>query len=472
MYGTLAVPGEPAPANVNALKPTPFTPPRMSLEARCTEAANRLSSAEFLRIISDDDADGIAAAGVLTRALDRANVPFHLTLDRMNADDYQDLHAHDHVVLLDQGSGALNKLATHPGDVTILDHHIINGQAPHALHVNPHLEGYDGTSDCCTSTLAYLTALQLDDDNADSALLALAGMIGDRQDVPQLATVNKTLIERALERGTLTVTRAPPLDLTRPIGNALTTSVDPYLAGISGRARKANAFLEALHLDPDATPRELNDDETRRLTSAIVAHLAQHDVEGRELEKAANRRFTGTLAGRTVTASRLTAMLNASAREGTPGLGIALGHGDADAFTEAATLVEAYEEDLLKGLLTLEREPPTQRDAIQVFDAVDPDLVGAHCGLGMTYVFDKTKPTIGLKTSNGNIKISGRATQALVDAGLDLATALKDAANHAGGNGGGHPIAAGAMIPAKNKDAFVDRLDEIVGDQIHAPVQG
>lgn len=439
----------------------------MSLKRRCAEAANRLESSDFLRIVSDDDADGIAAAGVITAALDRAGVPFHLTLDRLHVDQYADLSAHDAVLLLDQGAGELDELARHPGEVTVLDHHVVDGRAPHALHVNPNLEGYDGTSECCTATLALLVALEMEPTNADLAPVAMAGMIGDRQHVPQLRSVNQDAIQRALDRGTLEAMRGLPFEPNQPLGEALATSVDPFLPSIAGRASEARSFLEALDIPPSATPAELSDEATRRLTSAIVAHLISHDVESRSCEEVAGRRYTGRVADRRITASRLAAMLDASAREETPSLGIAIAHGDVDAFDQADALVEAYEEDVLKGLLKLERDPPKRLDAIQVFEAIDPDLVGAHCGLGMTYLFDKSRPAFGLKTSNGNLKVSGRATQPLVDAGLDLADALRRAADAVGGNGGGHPIAAGAMVPLTERDAFLERVDEIVEAQLH-----
>jgi len=437
----------------------------MTLESRCAEAAERLTSAEFLRIFTDDDADGLAAAGVLTVALDRAGVPFHLTAERVPAEGYDQLEAHDALVLLDQGAGELDELSRHPGEVTVLDHHVVEGRAPHALHVNPHAEGYDGTNECCTSTLALLVALQMDPTNADLAPLACAGIVGDRQHVPEVTSVNANVLERAADRGTLTVERGPPFEPTRPLGEALTASVDPFVPGLSGRASEARAFLEGLGLDPGATPRGLDANEARRLVSGLVSHLIAHDVEPRACEEVAGQRFTGTVAGRTLTAGRLSAMLNALAREETPGVAIALAHGDAEALAEATQRVEAYQEDLLKGLLALERDPPEAREAIQVFDAVDPDLVGAHCGLGMTYLFDKARPTLGCKTSDGHLKVSARATQELVEDGVNLAEALSTAADEAGGAGGGHPIAAGARVPLAEREVLLARVDEIVGGQ-------
>jgi RecJ-like exonuclease len=438
----------------------------MSLEARCREAAKRLEDTDFLRIVSDDDADGIAAAGILTRALDRAAIPFHLTLDRLHVDEYRDLQSHDAVLLLDQGSGELDELANHPGTVIVLDHHQIEGRAPHALHVNAHKEGIDGTHDACTSAIALLTALELSPDNVDLAPIAMAGIVGDRQHVPELGEINSSIADRGTDEGSLSIVEGLDLPPREPLADALATSTDPYLPTIGGRASRAAGFLEELGFDADDRLVDLDEDARRRLASAIVAHLVKHEAEPDAVEHTAGQRYEGQVCGRRMSAGRLAAIFNACEREDEPSLGVAIAYGDREALRAGERHVERYRDSLLEGLVQLENDPPEARAAIQAFDAIDPELVGAHCGLGMTYLFDKTRPTFGLKSNNGNLKISGRATPQLVDAGVDLAEALAQAADEHDGNGGGHPIAAGAMIPADQRETFLARLDELVEAQL------
>jgi len=57
-----------------------------------------------------------------------------------------------------------------------------------------------------------------------------------------------------------------------------------------------------------------------------------------------------------------------------------------------------------------------------------------------------------------NIKLSGRA-----QTGYDLGTIFMKAAEFAGGSGGGHKPAAGAMVPASNIEKFKKKVAEIVG---------
>ena len=57
-----------------------------------------------------------------------------------------------------------------------------------------------------------------------------------------------------------------------------------------------------------------------------------------------------------------------------------------------------------------------------------------------------------------NIKLSGRA-----QTGYDLGTIFMKAAEFAGGSGGGHKPAAGAMVPASNIEKFRKKVAEMVG---------
>ena len=77
------------------------------------------------------------------------------------------------------------------------------------------------------------------------------------------------------------------------------------------------------------------------------------------------------------------------------------------------------------------------------------------------------KPVIGLSRLHNDIKVSGRATRYLVERGVNLGSALADASVNFGGQGGGHDIAAGAMIPYEAKDNFLHLVDQIVEHQLN-----
>jgi RecJ-like exonuclease len=80
---------------------------------------------------------------------------------------------------------------------------------------------------------------------------------------------------------------------------------------------------------------------------------------------------------------------------------------------------------------------------------------------------DKELPLIGFAfTENGDVKVSARATQSLVDRGLDLATVLTLAAKELNGVGGGHNIAAGATIPKGKEEEFLQIVEREIKLQL------
>jgi len=64
------------------------------------------------------------------------------------------------------------------------------------------------------------------------------------------------------------------------------------------------------------------------------------------------------------------------------------------------------------------------------------------------------------------VKVSARGTPSLTRQGLDLSAVMTEASRAVGGDGGGHDVAAGATIPRGEEEAFVEYVDDLVGEQL------
>ena len=94
--------------------------------------------------------------------------------------------------------------------------------------------------------------------------------------------------------------------------------------------------------------------------------------------------------------------------------------------------------------------------------------MGTIASIGLSVgLIDNSKPVLGLSRLHKDIKISGRTTRDMVNRGVDLGKALRDSSNNFGGQGGGHDIAAGAMIPYESKDNFLHIFDEMIEYQLN-----
>jgi RecJ-like exonuclease len=76
-------------------------------------------------------------------------------------------------------------------------------------------------------------------------------------------------------------------------------------------------------------------------------------------------------------------------------------------------------------------------------------------------------PLVGFaELEDGEIKASARATEELVEKGLNLSLAMKKAASALNGIGGGHNIAAGATIPKGKEEEFLNLLEKEIKTQL------
>jgi len=119
----------------------------------------------------------------------------------------------------------------------------------------------------------------------------------------------------------------------------------------------------------------------------------------------------------------------------------------------------------MTGMNAIMKEGLTKKRNIQYFYSTNPSLSGALCGITMQFVGDGDQPTIALSIHADNTRVSSRASFRILEKGVDLAIALREAAAAVGGVGGGHAVASGATIPKGSEEEFIQRLDELIGAQ-------
>ena len=209
----------------------------------------------FIHIFSHLDADGIAAAGIITKALWRLDARFQTRITQwIDEKIITEITAHKPqlVILTDFGSGYLDLLNQKiPNQkILILDHHqtVGNAENENFTHVNPHLHGLNGATDVSGAGVTYFAAKAISEENVDLSAVALVGALGDMQDKYEqrkLGGLNTLIVSDAVGAGLVRVEK----DLTffgretRPIHKTLASSTSPFIPGISGD--------EVLMLTPD-----------------------------------------------------------------------------------------------------------------------------------------------------------------------------------------------------------------------------
>ena len=165
--------------------------------------------------------------------------------------------------------------------------------------------------------------------------------------------------------------------------------------------------------------------------------------------------------------------MNSTARYGKCEVGLKVCLGDRDKWlAKARNLLLGHRQNLVVGLQFAKEEGIIKRDHLQFFHAgsgIRDTIVGIVANMLLNSEdVSCDLPLVGFADKeDGEIKVSARTTQELVERGLNLSLAMKKAAVTFDGVGGGHNIAAGATIPKGKEEEFLDILEKEIKSQLH-----
>lgn len=446
----------------------------------------------LIHVFSHLDADGVAAAGIIGRALFRLDARFRIQITQWIEDKIVGEILSEKpqlVVFTDLGSGYVDLLMEQLSSfkIVILDHHQIIGDVSESfVHVNPHLHGLDGARDISGSGVAYFAAKALDVVNVDLAPIAIVGALGDLQDKydqRMLCGLNGKIVEDALSAGLLTVEK----DLmffgreTRPIHRTLASTTSPFIPGISGEEDKSLAFLASLDIKPRdgekwRALRDLSENEKKRLCSALADYLLSKGL----------RFEVSNLIGHAYVLNReepwtplrdareFAVLLNGTGRMDRASLGVAVCMGDRGSALEAANKVlEDYRRSINKYLGWVMEKPERMKEFENIYvvygeSFINDKIVGAISSILSSGLPNPEKPLIAYANVEGEglAKISARTVDAMTNRGINLGNIMQVAAEKFKGKGGGHNVAAGAQVPVEEISGFIEYVNELVGKQL------
>jgi single-stranded DNA-specific DHH superfamily exonuclease len=422
-----------------------------NLISKAREGAEFIDSIknETIRIISHRDADGIAAAGIICSALFREKKDFRVSI--IGASDEID-YGNDPMIFCDIGGGRSEEIENFGKKVIICDHHLPNGNPSNAINMNAHLFGIDGMNEACGSSIALALTLGMDERNFDLSPLAIVGMIGDQQFLNQ--GYNGKIFEMAMKNGIVRIERKSKL--VGKVQESIESSIDPFFKDFSGKEGSSLKMLDQLGIELNLDMDEIDKGKKEELFSLLEEKLFNQGTKAKLIDNAPFNDKYGDLFD-------LASILDACGRMDRHGIGLAICFGDRNALKKGIGIRNEYKKKILDGLLKLEKGCEQMKN-IQYF-YIDGKISGIIANLGIKYILKK-KPVLAISRKNGKIDISARATRELVNRGVNLAVAMREAKKF-GGNGGGHPIAAGATIPIEKKEEFLKRIDDRIGGMIN-----
>ncbi len=468
-------------------------------ESAAKRAADGLLTARSATVIAHIDADGVSAASIAKRMLERAGIAATVRfVKKLDEDEVKRSNSapSDAIWFVDLGSSYFSKFE-HPV-VCVTDHHIpetprssrrpgqndLGSFVDDGLHVNPHLFGIDGSTDISGAGTTYTVAKHLAKDNVDLLPLAIVGAVGDLQDSAQcrLKGLNRALVESGVGSGVLRATRDIRIfgRETRPVARMLQYSTDPMLPGLTNSDEACHAFLLELGIDLKEGERwrawiDLSADEHRTVCSALSELLLDNGMGARSV-----RRLIGDVyilqkereGTELHDAKEYSTLLNACGRYMKAEIGLDICLGDrGDSYTAGKTLLANHRGNLAEAISLVKELGVQRKEHLQWFhgrDEILDSIVGIVAGmvLGSGEVVADVPMIAFAYSEDEKVKVSARGTRAMVDSGLDLARAIKQASEKVGGTGGGHNIAAGATVPMGKEEEFLEVIDSIIEAQM------
>lgn len=453
---------------------------------------SHIKAGSLIKVISHNDADGLASGGIIGTALAREGVRFHVHIVEELTDEVMDVvtsGAPDLYIFSDIGSGYMPLLLSHHAEpAVILDHHPPSAPPSENMHqLNPHDFGIAGATQISGAGICYLLAKQLSEKNVDLCTVAIVGALGDMQDKNEnraLSGLNELVVADGIASGLL---KAGSDILvygreSRPIHRALAFTTTPHLPTLTGHEDNCLTLLTTNGIQVKdgerfRTAANLSLEEKQKILSAIMSYMASMSLASSQVLDMIGTAYTLTAESPdnpTRDAREFSSLLNACGRTGSPSLGLSICMGDRkSALEEAGEIVTNYRRAIATSLDWVLKTP----EVLQKFSTLWAVMGGTTIPESMTGAISSILMTGGSLTSDhvlivlaeakeGGFKMSARAPEKLLKIGVNLGAALSEVAPKHSGFGGGHNVAAGAYVKVEDPTTFLKDVDDALASQI------
>ncbi len=434
---------------------------------------HRVKKGARVRVVGDDDSDGVSSAFVLAHALRRAGYKVEVTIRPIHteADVKAAVHGRfDAFLIADAGSALLETVDQCHETVLVLDHHAVGTYEPkHAFEVNPRRVGGERTWSVSASTVCTLFAAALSEQNWDLAYAGLCGAISDRQHLGGFGGLVGFCLGEADRVGNVVVSNGLTLDGATTL-DAISNSLDPYFAPYTGNPDGVRSLLEDLGIDASTDPCKLPEAHARRLAERLTEQLQTRGVVTDRMFPLFGVRPLLRHPSGVPTLTALAKLLEAATAADKPQLAIAILDGDAKARAKVEEMAETRRARIMTELDRMKGEIHDMRN-LRWVESKDGANTGVYGHTLLTYVCGDDRPLLVLAKNGRRVRVSSRGSPRLFLAGVNLATAMAQVAPLVGGAGGGHPGAAGATIPAAKLDEFLADMDRVIGALRHGKAE-
>ena len=438
---------------------------------------------KVIRVVGNLDTDGISATSIIIQAFRRENLKFSVSIVKQIDEatlKMLEKEKYELIFFLDLGSGAINSImkALPNKRIFILDHHYPE-QAEHGeniTHVNPHFYGLSGTKDVSAAGVAYFFAKALSEKNVDLSYLALLGAVGDVQENNGFFGLNDAILKDAVKSGKIRVEEGLRIYgiTTKPLYKVLEYSTNPYIPGVSGSEEGAVKFLKEIGINyRDGLTYRRYSDLSKEETKKFISSVMMNKVNPEEVKIESVYGNVYFIEGEdedmpTKELHEFSTLLNCCGRLGKSSLGIGTCLNDNELKEKAVHLLHEYRNEITSALQWFYRNKNNKSvielngvTIINAEDSVNDTIIGTLTSLiSKSLVYREGTVVIGMaRTMSDETKVSLRIS-GFGEGKVNLRTLAHEVLGKVGGTGGGHSLAAGAVIAKDQEGAFISAITE------------
>jgi len=409
-----------------------------------------------IHLVSHFDTDGITAAAIFTKTLERLDKQFSTKIiKQLDESEINNLPDDKVIILLDLGSGSIEHLSKIKNEIYIIDHHEIKTRKiPENINIlNPHLIKDSDT--LCGAELTYLVSRSISEENKNLAYLAVIGMVGDTMEKEINKTRNKIIKEAnvTVKKGLLIYPS------TRPIDKALEYSSKPFIPGVTGDPKGTYELLKETGIEKVGKTHkaliDLTDKEMKDLVTAVTLRLS-----AKQTSEYIGNLYLIKFFNKIEDARELSAIINACSRMDKPEIALLLCLGNSFARKKAERIYVKYRQHIISGLKYIEKNGNThgrEYIIINTKDNVKDTIIGTLASiLSFSSMYKEGTIIVAMAYNGDKIKVSTRLAGRNPNSPHNLKQFMESITHAIGGESGGHKQAAGCTINKDCEEKFIE----------------
>jgi RecJ-like exonuclease len=419
---------------------------------------DELSKSKPIRVVSHYDTDGITSAAIFSRALQRWNKKFSLTVVKGLEEDFiKALPENEILIFLDLASNSFKHLKEKKTEIFILDHHEVTDSVPdNVTLINPLVHGEEPLSG---AAICYLFAKTLSINNKDLASLAVIGMVGDSLEKNLSRTYDEILkdAEIVIRKGLLLYPS------TRPLDRALEYSSGLYIPGVTGSYKGVLEILREADIQKiDGRFKslyELTEEEMSHLITSIMLRM----VGKKDASELIGNLYLVKFFNKLEDAREFSALINACSRMDNPEIALGFCLGNKKCIEAAEKIYIEYKQHLisaLKYVSEMEKISGKNYTIINAKNNIKDTIIGTVASIiSHSPAYSEGTIIVALAYNEDKIKVSARMVG---KEGRNIREVLNSVVVPLGGEVGGHPKAAGCLISRDKESQFIEELQKVL----------